>query len=52
MLKQRRDLPMQKFLILALLAIVILSACAAPAVDQQVSDDGETPLVTVYRSPT
>jgi uncharacterized lipoprotein len=43
---------MQKFLILGLLAIVLLSACAAPATDQQVSDEGQSPLVTVYRSPT
>ena len=43
---------MQKFLVLGLLAIVLLSACAAPAADQQVSDEGQSPLVTVYRPPT
>lgn len=43
---------MQKILVFGLLAIVLLSACAAPAADQQVSDEGETPLVTVHRSPT
>ena len=43
---------MQKFLILALLAAVMLSACAAPAADQQVSDEGESLVVSVYRSPT
>ena len=43
---------MKKILILGLLAIVLLGACAAPAADQQVSDEGESLVVSVYRSPT
>ena len=43
---------MQKFLILGLLAIVLLSACAAPATDQELTEEGQSPVVTVYRPPT
>ena len=43
---------MQKFLTLGLLAIVLLSACAAPAIDQELTEAGQSPVVTVYKSPT
>ena len=43
---------MQKFLILGLLAIVLLSACAAPVTDQELTEEGQSPVVTVYRPPT
>ena len=43
---------MQKFLILGLLAIVLLSACAAPAADQELTEEGQSPVVTVYKPPT
>ena len=43
---------MQKILIVGLLAILLLSACAAPADDQQTSDEDGSPVVTVYKSPT
>ena len=43
---------MQKILVLGLLAALLLSACAAPAADQQVSDEEQSLVVSVYRSPT
>jgi len=43
---------MQRFLILALLTVVALSACTAVANDQQGSIEDASRLVTVYRSPT
>ena len=43
---------MQKFLILGLLAIVLLSACAAPATDQELTEEGQSSVVTVYKPPT
>ena len=42
---------MKKFLILGLLLIVVLGGCA-PAKDQEISEEQESPLVTIYRSPT
>jgi PBP1b-binding outer membrane lipoprotein LpoB len=43
---------MQKILVLGLLVAVLLSACAAPAANQQVSDEEQSLVVSVYRSPT
>jgi uncharacterized lipoprotein YajG len=43
---------MQKILVFGLLAVVLLSACAAPAADQQVTDEEGSPIITVYKSPT
>jgi uncharacterized lipoprotein len=43
---------MKRFLILGLLAVVLLSACAPSTTNQQVPDEGGSTLVTVYRSPT
>jgi uncharacterized lipoprotein len=43
---------MQKFLILGLLAIVLLSGCDASATDQELIEDEQSPVVTVYKSPT
>jgi hypothetical protein len=43
---------MQRFLILVLLAAVLLSACTATSNDQLVADEGKSPVVTVYKSPT
>jgi hypothetical protein len=43
---------MQRYLILALLAVVLLSACTAAANNQQGSIEDASRLVTVYRSPT
>jgi hypothetical protein len=43
---------MQRFLILVLLAVVVLSACTAKSNDQLVTDEGQSSVVTVYKSPT
>jgi hypothetical protein len=43
---------MKKFLILGLLAVVLLSACAGSTSDPEITDEEQFPLVTVYRSPT
>ena len=43
---------MQKFLKLGLLAIVLLSACASPSTTQEMKEEGQSSLVTVYKSPT
>ena len=43
---------MKKILILGLLAVVLLSACAGSTTDQEISVEEQSPLVTVYRSPT
>lgn len=44
---------MKKFFLLGLISIIVLSGCAAPAKDQEISsEEGGSPLVTVYRSPT
>jgi hypothetical protein len=43
---------MQKFLKLGLLVVVLLSACVAPATDQELTEEGQSPVVTVYRPPT
>ncbi len=43
---------MKNFLLLGLLAVVLLSACAASTTDQEISDEGQSPLVTVYKPPT
>jgi uncharacterized lipoprotein YajG len=43
---------MRKILILGLLSVVLLSACAAPATDQELTEESQSPEVTVYRSPT
>ena len=43
---------MKKFLVLGLLAVVLLSACAAPASDHELVEAEQYPSVTVYKSPT
>ena len=43
---------MKKFLVLGLLAVVLLSACAASTTDQELTVEEQSPLVTVYKSPT
>ena len=43
---------MQRFLILALLAVVLLSACTSVSNEQEGSVEDASRLVTVYRSPT
>jgi uncharacterized lipoprotein len=43
---------MQKVIILGLLVVVLLSACTASPSDEQVSSEEQTPLITLYRSPT
>jgi len=43
---------MQKYFMLGLLAVVLLSACAAPASDQELVEAEQYPAVTVYKSPT
>ena len=43
---------MQRFLILVLLAVVMLSACTAVENDEQGSYEDASRLVTVYKSPT
>jgi len=43
---------MQKFLTLGLIAIILLSACAAPVTGQELTEEGQSPGVTVYKPPT
>jgi hypothetical protein len=43
---------MQKTFILGLFAIILLSSCAAPATEQVLTEEEQSPVVTVYRSPT
>lgn len=43
---------MKKFLVLGLLAVVLLSACAASTTDQELVEAEQYPAVTVYKSPT
>ena len=43
---------MQKFLTIGLIAIVLLSACAAPATNQELTEEGQSPVVNVYKPPT
>lgn len=43
---------MKKFLVLGLLAVVLLGACAVPASDQELVEAEQYPAVTVYKSPT
>ena len=43
---------MSRFIYLASLAAVLLSACAAPAARPQTANPQTLPTVTVYRSPT
>jgi hypothetical protein len=43
---------MLRLLLLVSLAVVMLSACAPPALDQQVTDEQLSEEITVYRSPT
>jgi hypothetical protein len=43
---------MKKFLKLGLLTIVLLSACASPSTNTEVIEEGQSPLVTVYKPPT
>jgi uncharacterized lipoprotein len=43
---------MLRYLIVGLLAIILLSACAAQITYQQVTGEGQSMLITVYRSPT
>lgn len=43
---------MRKFIGIGLLVLVILGACSPAAQESAVAEQGEGPLVTVYRSPT
>lgn len=43
---------MRRYLVLGLLVAVLISACTAVPNEQQNSEDKQSPLVTVYRSPT
>lgn len=43
---------MQKVLILGLLVAFVLSACSTAQNEQQVQEEGQSPVVTVYRPPT
>ena len=43
---------MHKVIWFVLLAVLVLSACAAPTADQLAMDEGGLPVVTVYRPPT
>ena len=43
---------MRKFLLFSLLAAVLLSACAAQATDQELTEEKQSPEITVYKSPT
>ena len=43
---------MQKVLILGLLILIVLSACSPAQNEQHAQEEGQSPLVTIYRSPT
>jgi hypothetical protein len=43
---------MQRFLITGLLVVVLLSACTAQANELQKTEEGQSRVVTVYKSPT
>ncbi|MFC1922671.1 hypothetical protein ACFLY4_05225 [Chloroflexota bacterium] len=43
---------MLRLLLLISLAVIVLSGCASPTPVQPVTDDQDSLLVTVYRSPT
>ncbi len=43
---------MKRLILIGLLATLMLSACSAAATDPPATDESDSTLVTVYRSPT
>ncbi len=42
----------KKFIVLALLAILLAVACSSPDGEQEIVNREDAPIVTVFRSPT
>ncbi len=43
---------MLRYIVLIFLAVLLLSACGTATEEQPSTDEGDSPLVTVYRAPT
>jgi hypothetical protein len=48
----KRDVMMKNLVLISVLTVLLISACSAAAPDQPASGEGDSTLVTVYRSPT